>query len=73
MWKKMVLKLYDAIKGHTFTEQIERAKNMREETDTMIDKMVADLNGCTDKWFLSPKTPLDECIPADKDTPNGMD
>jgi hypothetical protein len=35
------------------------------EVNKNIDMMKADLNGCTDQWFLKPVERLDECIEKD--------
>lgn len=41
--------------------------HVRREAEQNIADMIADLNGCSDRWFLSPKAPLDECIKRDED------
>jgi len=40
---------------------IEYAKQKRQEANARIDSIVAQVNGCGDRWFLQPIQPLDEC------------
>jgi hypothetical protein len=40
---------------------------VRKATERKIDSMIADLNGCSDQWFLTPRSTLDECIPSDEE------
>jgi hypothetical protein len=46
---------------------VKYSRELRSEAEQNIEDMKADLNGCTDEWFLVPKSPLDECIPKDED------
>lgn len=43
---------------------VTHARRLRAETDQKITKMIADLNGCSDRWFLTVDEKLDECVPA---------
>jgi hypothetical protein len=47
-------------------EAIELARKKRREAESRISNMIAQINGCGDRWFLQPLTPLDECLPDDK-------
>lgn len=55
-WKKLFEK-----KTIDHEQVIKEVKNTREETNKKIDNMVAQLNGCGDRWFLKPYRTIDEC------------
>ena len=40
---------------------LESAKEKRREADKRISNMIAQINGCGDRWFLKPMESLDEC------------
>lgn len=61
LWKTIRIVLFD----RDAEKHLETNKKLRKDTVEKINKMRADLNGCSDKWFLSVKNPLDECIPKD--------
>lgn len=42
-------------------EAIKQAKEARLEAEQKIDNMIAQINGCGDRWFLQPMQTLDEC------------
>lgn len=44
---------------------IDSAKAKRKEAEKRIDNMIAQINGCGDRWFLKPVETLDECVPRD--------
>lgn len=46
---------------------VKYSTELRREAENRIDDMVADLNGCTDEWFLIAETGLDECVQKDED------
>ena len=55
--------------NETRTDAIEKARKAREEAGKKIDGIVAQINGCGDKWFLQPMKSIDEC--DDKDLNGG--
>lgn len=61
---KQIISLLHPIEK-TYTSKY--SKEMRDESNKKIGDMKADLNGCSDEWFLKAKDTLDECIPNDKD------
>lgn len=61
IWRAIKIVLSD----QAAKREMEKNKKIRKRTADRIDKMVADLNGCSDSWFLSVKTPLDQCVPRD--------
>lgn len=44
---------------------VEYARTLRSKSDKMISNIRADLDGCTDEWFLDVRNTLDKCVPAD--------
>ena len=46
---------------HKRKEAIKEAKEARNEAEARIDNMIAQINGCGDRWFLRPEKTLDEC------------
>jgi len=40
---------------------IEMAKDKRKEAESRINNMIAQINGCGDRWFLQPMKSVDEC------------
>jgi len=45
-----------------FVDELEQAKRHRIESQKVIKQMVADLNGCSDSWFLTPKETIHDCV-----------
>lgn len=43
------------------TKAILNAKKKRKEAEKRIDSMIAQINGCGDRWFLQPIKAIDEC------------
>lgn len=46
-------------------EVIKSAKEKRQESEKRIDNMIAQINGCGDRWFLKPMETIDECVQKD--------
>lgn len=42
------------------------SRGLRDEAEEKVEEMKADLNGCDEEWFLTPVSPLDECVPGDE-------
>ena len=49
------------VDGTTRNQAITEAKKKREEAEERIKNMVAQINGCGDRWFLEPRSTIDEC------------
>jgi hypothetical protein len=45
------------------TKTIEKSREMRAAAEKRIDGMIAQVNGCGDRWFLEPMKSIDECRP----------
>lgn len=43
-------------------EAINNIKEKRKIAEDKISGMVAQLNGCGDRWFLAPKSSIDDCL-----------
>ena len=46
---------------------ITRAKQKRSEAENRISNMIAQVDGCGDRWFLRPMQTIDECLPEEGD------
>ena len=68
---KKFKKYFRLLTGSAANYALKHSKYLREETNEKINTMIADLNGCSDRWFLTPKSPLDDCVPADGDDDAG--
>jgi len=44
------------------TDIINTAKSNRQQAEARIDSIIAQVNGCGDRWFLRPETSIDECL-----------
>jgi len=47
---------------------LENARMKQEEAEEIIDSIVAQVNGCGDRWFLQPMQSIDECFDNNGDT-----
>lgn len=43
-------------------EAIQKSRVKRQQAETKINNMVAQINGCGDRWFLQPLQTIDECV-----------
>jgi hypothetical protein len=50
----------ERINSQKRSEVIGYAKNTREKAEKRIDKMIAQVDGCGDRWFLRPIKPVDK-------------
>jgi len=48
-----------------FREALEEAVREREAAERRIRRMQADLDSCSESWFLTPRQTLDDCVPRD--------
>jgi hypothetical protein len=68
----IIIKIKRLFVDAEFNREIQKAKQYRQKSEEKIQKMIADLNGCSDKWFLLPKQTLDECVKPDKEKDNDI-
>lgn len=62
--KSLFLRLSHVRTRHEDT--IIKAKEDRKLAEEKIDGMIAQLNGCGDRWFLQPMKTIDECMDNNK-------
>ena len=70
--KIFIRRLKKILSDDTFYDEIRASRRDRIEAEKKINGMIADLNGCSESWFLSPKQTLDECVPKDSESKNGL-
>lgn len=63
--KRTLKQILSLIKAEKSNYVIRYSRGVRNEAEQRIDEMKADLNGCSDQWFLMAKNPLDECVRRD--------
>lgn len=61
--KQIISLLHPIKRDHVITY----SSQVREKTERHIEDMIADINGCSDSWFLAAKSALDECVKKDED------
>lgn len=66
MPRRILKRIVSLLGPHRQQYEVRYSNYVRREAEQKIRDMRADLNGCTDEWFLTPKTPLDECVPKDE-------
>jgi hypothetical protein len=62
---KIIIKIFSLLHPIKNDYAIKHSSSLRNLSESRIDGWKADLNGCTDKWFLMAHNSLDDCIPKD--------
>lgn len=69
---------HNILLGKAFKKHVEQRKRVldeaekkQKEAEARIDSMIAQINGCGDRWFLQPRSSLDDCMEEMNNHQNG--